>query len=73
MPAVCLLPQVTLPLNVGTINLYGFDCPANPGPVTYGLDVKLPSIAPSGDYKISLTAVDQDAVNLMCIETDLSL
>lgn len=70
-PAVYL--QVSLPLNVGVINLRGFECPANPGPVSYGLDVKLPTIAPSGNYKISITAVDQDGVNLMCIETDLSL
>ena len=49
---------MTLPLNVGTINLYGLTCPAMPGPVTYGLDVKLPSIAPSGSYDIKITGED---------------
>jgi len=64
---------VQLPLGAGTINLYGFKCPSNPGPVTYGLDVVLPSIAPSGSYDILITAKDQDGTKLMCIDTKLSI
>jgi hypothetical protein len=67
------LLQVELPLGVGTINLYGFSCPANPGPVTYSLDLTLPSIAPSGAYDIKLTGKDQDGVSLMCIDVALSI
>jgi hypothetical protein len=70
---VCSPQKVNLPLNVGTINLTGLGCPANPGPVAYGLDVVLPSIAPSGAYIISLTAKDQDGANLFCVETDVNL
>ena len=64
---------MTLPLNAGTIELHGLPCPANPGPVAYGLDVTLPSIAPSGTYDIKITAVDQDSVPLICIDATLSL
>lgn len=116
---------MTLPLNAGTIQLHGLPCPANPGPVSYGLEVGcartakhietgryattgssshphpliytctltqinlpmhtpspestlppqvvLPSIAPSGDYKIKITAIDQDYVPLICIEATLNL
>lgn len=35
--------------------------------------VVLPSIAPSGDYKIKITAIDQDYVPLICIEATLNL
>jgi len=64
--------DVTLPLGAGTVSLHGFACPANPGPVTYGMDVVLPSIAPSGDYDIKLTAKDQDGESLLCVDTKLS-
>jgi hypothetical protein len=64
---------VTLPLNVGVINLYGFSCPATPGPVSYALDVKLPSIAPLGAYDIKITGADQDGVPAVCIDTKLNL
>jgi hypothetical protein len=35
--------------------------------------VTLPSIAPSGNYDIKITAMDQDHVPLICIEAQLSL
>lgn len=34
-------PQVTLPLNAGTVQLHGLACPANPGPINYGLEVRI--------------------------------
>lgn len=71
--SLCGTDQVTLPLNVGVINLYGFSCPATPGPVSYALDVKLPSIAPLGAYDIKITGADQDGVPAVCIDTKLNL
>ena len=65
--------QVELPLDVGTINVYGFTCPAMPGPVSYGLDIVLPSIAPSGSYVIKITGQDQDSVPALCISAHLEL
>lgn len=71
--SACGNETVSLPLNAGVIHIFGFSCPANPGPVSYGLDVVLPSIAPSGGYDIKITAVDQDTVPLVCIEAKLNL
>jgi hypothetical protein len=70
---VCGNETVALPLNAGTVHVFGFACPANPGPVSYGLDVILPSIAPSGEYLISIKGHDQDNAQLVCIEADLKL
>jgi len=70
---VCVDESVALPLNVGTIQLHGLGCPANPGPVSYGLDVTLPTIAPSGSYVITVKSTDQDSGNLFCLQTNLTL
>jgi len=69
----CGNETVSLPLNAGTVHVFGFACPANPGPVAYGLDVTLPSIAPSGGYLISIKGKDQDGAALVCIEAKLEL
>lgn len=71
--SACGNETVSLPLNAGIVHVFGFACPVNPGPVEYGLDVTLPSIAPSGGYLISIKGKDQDGADLVCIEAELEL
>jgi hypothetical protein len=65
--------KISLPADSGTLNVYGFTCPIEPGPVKFGLDVILPSIAPFGEYIIDIKGKDQDDTPLMCIETTLDI
>jgi len=71
--SACGNETVSLPLNAGIVHVFGFACPVNPGPVEYGLDVTLPSIAPFGGYLISIKGKDQDGADLVCIEAELQL
>jgi len=70
---VCNAADVNLPLNVGVIHVSGLGCPANPGPAEFDLAVTLPTIAPSGNYQITLSSKDQDNGDLFCIEADITL
>ena len=65
--------EISLPADSGTLNIYGVTCPADPGPIEFGLDVVLPSIAPNGDYTIQVRGTDQDETPLLCIDVDLQL
>ena len=62
-----------LPLGLGTIKLDGLPCPANPGSVTFSLEVTLPSIAPPGDYDISISGSDPSGSSAMCLDVLLKL
>lgn len=62
-----------LPLGLGTVKLHGLPCPANPGPVTFSLEVTLPSIAPPGDYDISIAGLDPSGSSAMCLDVLLKL
>lgn len=69
--ALVCAPQ--LPLGLGTINIHGLECPATPGPVGISLEVTLPSIAPPGDYDISLAGSDENGSSVLCVDVKLEL
>jgi C1A family cysteine protease len=71
--SICGKSEAALPLGLGHIVMHGFDCPSNPGPVTYKMDVNLPAISPPGAYTIKITGLDQDNTDLVCLEVDLKL
>ena len=70
-----------MPLGLGNIDLHGLPCPAVPGPVAFGVDLTLPSIAPPGDYDIYLTgtegtsrpADDVADATALCLDVKLKL
>lgn len=62
-----------LPLGLGTIKVHGIPCPATPGPVTLSLEVKLPTIAPPGDYDISLDGMDDNDAPALCLDVKVNL
>ncbi|KAG5178633.1 cathepsin L-like proteinase [Tribonema minus] len=70
---VCGDTEAALPLGLGHITMHGFSCPAPPGEVTFAMDVHLPSLSPPGNYNIEITGADQDGIDLMCLQVDLSL
>ncbi|CAN0226430.1 unnamed protein product [Laminaria digitata] len=71
--SLCGDSDAKLPLGLGTVKLHGLPCPANPGPVTFSLEVTLPSIAPPGDYDISIAGSDPSGSSAMCLDVLLKL
>lgn len=71
-----------MPLGLGYIEVHGLPCPAMPGPVAFGVDLTLPSIAPPGDYDIYLTGSEGTsrpaddaaaAATALCLDVKLKL
>ncbi|CAN0190144.1 unnamed protein product [Ascophyllum nodosum] len=72
---ICGDSTAKLPLGLGSIDLHGLGCPANPGPVTFSAEVTLPSIAPPGTYDISVSGADNggDGSSALCLDVKLEL
>lgn len=76
---MCGKSSIPLPLGLGHINIDGFACPASTGAFQpLQIDVILPSIAPSAEYKIEITSKSilestMSTNDLFCIQVHLSL
>lgn len=69
----CGNTTVSLPLNVGTVNIDGLTCPVSSGgAINMEVQVNLPSIVPSGAYAIHIRG-DNGADEIFCIYAQFDL
>merc|ERR1712137_1500276 len=70
---ICEAAEFQLPLGIGSLSWAGMACPVAVGPATVGLGVKMASALPATLAKadVSLTAVDQDGEQALCVNTHL--
>merc|ERR1712232_530533 len=70
---ICEAKQFKMPLGIGTVSWGGMSCPVAVGPSTVGVGVHMASILPAALAKadLSLTALDQDGEQALCVNTHL--
>jgi len=56
-----------------TLDPTKFTCPSGPGPVTLATTLAVPSIAPSGDFNVHVTAADPQGKQLLCLDVTLNI
>ncbi|CAN0449134.1 unnamed protein product, partial [Hapterophycus canaliculatus] len=76
--SICGDSSAELPMGLGMIKIKGLPCPAAPGPTEFSLEVTLPTIAPPGDYDISLDGSEDVSANgagasALCLDVKVKL
>ncbi len=72
--SACGISSFELPLNVGKVTVVGLNCPVGVNtPATVSVLVTLPTIAPSGNYEVKMSAVDGGNNNVFCIDATFPL
>mmetsp|Transcript_8895 Transcript_8895/g.11768 ORF Transcript_8895/g.11768 Transcript_8895/m.11768 type:complete len:526 (-) Transcript_8895:296-1873(-) len=67
---LCGSSSISLPLNLGDIDMQGLNCPAD-DEVDFEVDFRIPIFAPSGHY--SILAQDASDNNMFCVQIDIHL
>jgi len=71
--ATCGNTTIELPLDAGTINLFGFACPAAANSAqNVNFTVTLPTLTPPGDYQLILNASDAALNPVWCLNASFT-
>ncbi|KAF0717708.1 Aste57867_2138 [Aphanomyces stellatus] len=75
--SVCGKTHIPLPLGLGHIDVQGFACPVKAGKFdTFHVDLKLPRIAPEGNYEVNLSSESGEGnakQAVFCVQVKLGL